>query len=131
MRTRQLTATMLVAAGLTAAAAPAARADETTTAREAFPDAVLRAYARAVPKVLAVYRDWEPKFAEARGDRARMRELRKQAERELVAAIERTEGIGVEQYKRVSMTARTDRDLYQRLKRMVERVRAGKAPAAR
>lgn len=128
MRTRQLPAAATVAAGLLAAAAPAGRAADTGAAGTGFPDTLLRAYARAVPRVLSIYRDWEPRFAEARGDRAQMRALRRQAESELVAAIRRTEGISVQEYKRVSMTARTDRALYQRLQQMVDRVRDGGVP---
>lgn len=126
----QLAATALIAcvaaAGITATPAPApAQQAQSAQSGEGeatqFSDTKLSAYADAVVEVTQVVRKWQPRIRSAQDEENEqaMEKLQQQANAELVAAIQDAEGITLEEYKQISLAARQDEKLYDRLNEMV------------
>lgn len=98
----------LVAALLVAFAAPNASAEDEYT------DAKLHSFASAVLAVNAIVERWRPQIqaAPSESDRQQMAE---QANGEMRAAVEATEGITVEEYQEIAQAAQADPQLMARL----------------
>ena len=127
-RLRVLAAAGLAAAFVltTAAAAPVAAGEqpsgEATQVQAAqYSDSKLRSFAVAALDVREVIADWRPKIEQAE-DKAAAEELRRQANGELVAAIEDAEGISVQEYQQIVKDVRSDKKLYERLQGIVTEV---------
>lgn len=86
-----------------------------------YTDSKLRSFAVAALDVREVIADWGPKMEEAK-DKAEAEKLRRQANGELVAAIENVEGISVGEYQQIIQDVRADKKLYERLRGIVTEV---------
>lgn len=125
----------LAAAGLAVAfvlaaapAAPVAAGEQAAGSGESgqsqaarYTDSKLRSFAVAALDVREIIADWGPKIEEAE-DKAAAEKLRRQANGELVAAIEGAEGISVQEYQQIIQDVRADKTLYERLRGIVTEV---------
>ncbi|SHI89085.1 DUF4168 domain-containing protein [Wenxinia saemankumensis] len=118
------TALALTLAGAMGAAPLAALAQEAETAPGAttapapltaaeIDDATLAAFADAVVAVEEIRASWEPRIAEA--ETADQQGLVEQAGNEMIAAIEDTEGLTLEEYVAVNEAAAQDPELAERI----------------
>lgn len=109
----------LVAALFMALAAQAA------SAAEEYSQAKLQSFADAVLAVNAIVEQWRPQIqaAASEADRQRMAE---QANEEMRAAVEGTDGMTVEEYQAIAQAAQADPQLMARLDQMFKEM----APAA-
>ena len=76
-------------------------------AQSEFSDSKLEAFVSAAVAVTELSEQWKLRISEA-DDKDKADELRDQANQELLAAVEGTEGITVEEYKQISQAARDD-----------------------
>lgn len=88
-------------------------------AQAQFPDAKLDSFVDAAIEVDARIAEWSPKI-EAAADENAANELREQANADLAAAIEQTEGITIGEYQEIAQAARSDPALSERLKEIYE-----------
>ena len=109
----------LAAALFFALAAPAA------SGAEEYSQAKLQSFASAVLAVNAIVEQWRPQIqaASSEADKQRMAE---QANREMRAAVEGTEGMTVEEYQAIAQAAQADPQLMARLDQVFQEM----APAA-
>ena len=92
----------------------------TRTMTDAISDVVvtrLGAYVAALVEVDALVRLWQPRIAGA-ASRRQAADLRARADAELEAAIQRTRGISVAEYRRIGQAAASDPALRSRIHRM-------------
>jgi hypothetical protein len=85
-----------------------------STAEEAFTDAKLQSFASAVIAVNAIVERWRPQIQAAPSDADKQR-MAKQANDEMRAAVEGTEGISVEEYQAIAQSAQGDQQLMARI----------------
>lgn len=86
-------------------------------AQEDFKKAKLEAFIAAAVVVEALVQRWMPEISAAESQE-RAAKLQKQAQTELLAAIEATDGITVEEHQRIGEAARKDPTLSARLQKM-------------
>ena len=113
---RTLAASAAAAALVLAPAAPAL-AQEADTAPEmerSVPDALLDSFITAALSVSEIAEDYQGRMQAADGDAARQ-DLATEARTAMIAAVEETDGITVEEYLEISEAARVNEDLGQRL----------------
>jgi len=77
-------------------------------------DAKIHAFLTAAMSVNEVIEDWTPRIRGAESEEA-ADDLRAQANAKLVAVIEGTDGISVDEYKEIAQSARTDPELAARI----------------
>ena len=100
-------------------------AAQAASAAEEYSQAKLQSFASAVLAVNAIVEQWRPqiKGASSEADKQRMAE---QANQEMRAAVEGTEGMTVEEYQAIAQAAQADPQLMARL----DEVFKSMAPAA-
>ena len=108
----------LVAALLVTFAAQKAAADEE------YSEAKLQSFASAVLAVNAIVEQWRPQI-QAAASEADKQQMAEQANQEMRAAVEGTEGMTVEEYQAIAQAAQADPQLMARL----DQVFQGMAPA--
>ena len=96
----------------------------TALAQEEFPDAKLDSFVTAAIQVEQLIAEWSPKI-EGAADEAAANQMREEANAELEAAIESTDGISVAEYQEIATAARTDAELSQRLKEIYDQKMGG------
>ena len=101
----------LVAALVLTLAAPAA------IAAEEYSQAKLQSFASAVLAVNAIVEQWRPQIQAAPSDADKQR-MAEQANQEMRAAVEGTEGMTVEEYQAIAQAAQADPQLMARLDQM-------------
>lgn len=79
-----------------------------------FSEEKLDSFVAAAIEVEELVAEWSPKIEAAQDEQA-AEELRAQANEELAAAIESTDGITMAEYQQIAQAARTDQQLAQRL----------------
>jgi hypothetical protein len=94
-------------------------------AEEEFTDAKLQSFASAVIAVNAIVERWRPQIEAAASD-ADKRQLAEQANQEMRAAVEDTEGMSVDEYQAIAQAAQGDPQLMARLDKVFREM----APAA-
>lgn len=97
-----------------AAPAPAQGADTPPEVEGTVPDALLDSFIDAALDVSGTAQRYEGRMADAADDAARQR-LAAQARVEMLAAVEASKGITVEEYLDISEAARADAELGRRL----------------
>ena len=117
IRCRPMLSGLLAAVFLTLAAR--------TAVAEEYSQAKLQSFADAVLAVNAIVEQWRPQIqaAASEADRQRMAE---QANEEMRAAVEGTDGMTVEEYQAIAQAAQADPQLMARLDQMFKEM----APAA-
>jgi hypothetical protein len=83
-------------------------------AQEAFTDAKLHSFASAVIAVNTIVERWRPQIQAAPSDADKQR-MAEQANQEMRAAVEGTEGLSVEEYQAIAQAAQGDAQLMARL----------------
>lgn len=101
----------LLVAGIVLAAFGSARAQDD------FAKAKLEAFITAAVAVETLVQQWVPQISGAESQE-QAEKLQKQAQAELLAAIEGTDGITVEEYQKIGEAARNDPALSARLQKM-------------
>lgn len=123
-----MTATAIAGTPATAQAQQSQDSQGAQTSTPDFSENKLEAYADAVVQVSALVAEWRPKIqsAQQEQDKEKVRDLQKQANAELMKAVQDAEGITLDEYKRISQAVRQDKELYNRLQGMVQERREGK-----
>jgi Domain of unknown function (DUF4168) len=85
-----------------------------SVAQDAFTDAKLHSFASAVVAVNAVVERWRPQIQAAPSDADKQR-MAEQANKEMRAAVEGTEGLSVDEYQAIAQAAQGDPQLMARL----------------
>lgn len=93
-------------------------------AQEQFPDAKLNSFVEAAIQVEQLIAEWSPRI-EGAADENAATEMREEANAELEAAIEATDGITVGEYQEIAAAARTNADLSQRLQEIYQQKMGG------
>jgi hypothetical protein len=106
-RLRPLISSLLTAVCLTIAAQTVIAADE-------YSDAKVRSFVDAVLAVNAVVERWRPQIQAAPSE-ADKEQMAKQANQEMRAAVEGTDGMGVEEYQAIAQAAQADPQLMARI----------------
>jgi hypothetical protein len=83
-------------------------------AQEAFTDAKLQSFASAVIAVNAVVERWRPQIQAAPSE-ADKQQMAEQANQEMRAAVEGTEGLSVDEYQSIAQAAQGDPQLMARI----------------
>jgi hypothetical protein len=83
-------------------------------AQETFTDAKVQSFATAVVAVNAIVERWRPQIQAAPSDADRQR-MAEQANQEMRAAVEGTEGLSVEEYQAIAQAAQGDAQLMARI----------------
>jgi hypothetical protein len=92
----------------------AQQADTAPEMERTVPDALLDSFITAALSVSEIAEEYQGRMQSADGDAARQ-ELATEARTAMIAAVEETDGITVEEYLEISEAARVDEDLGQRL----------------
>jgi hypothetical protein len=87
---------------------------QASIAQEAFTDAKLQSFASAVVAVNAIVERWRPQIQAAPSDADKQR-MAEQANQEMRAAVEGTEGLSVEEYQAIAQAAQGDPQLMARI----------------
>lgn len=113
---RTLAAAAAAGALVLAPAAPALaqQADTAPEMDRAVPDALLDSFITAALSVSEIAEEYQGRMQSAESDAAQQ-ELATEARTAMIAAVEETDGITVEEYLEISEAARADADLSQRL----------------
>jgi hypothetical protein len=82
-------------------------------------DEKLNSFVVAAIAVEDLVEEWQPRIEEAATEEEAL-ELRAQANAELVAAVEQTPGITVEEYQEIGIAAQTDPTLAERIRTLYE-----------
>ena len=85
-----------------------------SVAEEEFTDAKLQSFASAVLAVNAVVERWRPQI-QAASSEADKQQMAKQANQEMRAAVEGTDGMSVEEYQAIAQAAQADPQLMARI----------------
>ena len=96
-----------------------------TIAAEDYSDAKLQSFASAVIAVNAVVEQWRSQIQSA-PDEAEKQQMAEQANQEMRAAVDGTEGITVEEYQEIAQAAQADAALMARIDQVFQEM----APAA-
>ena len=94
-------------------------------AAEEYSDAQLQSFASAVMAVNAVVERWRPQI-EAAPSEADKQQLAEQAHQEMRAAVDGTDGMSVDEYRRIARAAEVDSALMARIDQALQQM----APAA-
>lgn len=94
-------------------------ASATGYAQSAFSDQKLEAFVAAAVAVTELSEQWRQRIGEA-GSEEKANALREQANQELVAAVEGTDGITVQEYKDISDAARGDPELSAKIRQIYD-----------
>ena len=94
-------------------------------AAEEYSDAKLQSFASAVIAVNAVIERWRPQIQAAPSE-ADKQQMAEQANEEMRAAVDGTEGMSVEEYQRIAQAAQADTALMARIDQALQQM----APAA-
>jgi hypothetical protein len=86
-------------------------------AAEEYSDAKLQSFASAVIAVNAIVEQWRPQIAAASSD-AEKQQMAAQANEEMRAAVEGTEGMSVQEYQEIAQAAQGDAALMARIDRV-------------
>ena len=81
-------------------------------------EAKLNAFARAAAAVGKLGESWAPRIRNA-GSEDEAQRMRQEAQSEMIAAIKKTEGITVDEYRRIAQAVQKDPDLRLRLEGML------------
>ena len=100
-------------------------AGRATIAAEDYSDTKLQSFASAVIAVNAVVEQWRPQIQAAPSE-ADKQQMAEQANQEMRAAVDGTEGITVDEYQAIARAAQADAALMAR----IDRVFKNRAPAA-
>jgi hypothetical protein len=88
-------------------------------AQEQFPEDKLGSFVEAAIQVEQLVAEWSPKI-EGAADEDAANQLREEANADLAAAIEETDGITVEEYRTIAQAAQSDPALSTRLREIYE-----------
>ncbi len=91
-------------------------------AQSEYQKAKLEAFVKAAIQVEQVIVRWTPQIKAAQSEQ-QANELREQARGELMAAVEQTDGITMEEYNQIVQASRNDRVLSARLGKIYEEMR--------
>jgi hypothetical protein len=94
-------------------------------AAEEYSDAKLQSFASAVLAVNAIVEQWRPQIEAASSD-AEKQQMAAQANEEMRAAVDGTEGMSVEEYQKIAQAAQGDATLMARIDKVFKEM----APAA-
>ena len=94
-------------------------------AAEEYSDAKLQSFASAVMAVNAVVERWRPQIQAAPSE-ADKQQMAEQANQEMRAAVDGTEGMSVDEYQRIAQAAQADTALMARIDQVFKQM----APAA-
>jgi hypothetical protein len=108
---RRLCGALILALSLAVPAIGAANA------QTAYDDAKLQSFVTAALSVSELVQQWTPRIQGAQSE-AEAADLRTQANGELVAAIEQTEGMTVDEYREISLAAQNDPALMTRIEQI-------------
>lgn len=100
-------------------------AGRATIAAEDYSDTKLQSFASAVIAVNAVVEQWRPQIQAAPSE-ADKQQMAEQANEEMRAAVDGTEGMSVEEYQRIAQAAQADTALMARIDQALQQM----APAA-
>ncbi len=92
-------------------------------AQSSYDDAKLQSFVTAALSVNELIQQWTPRIQGAQSE-AEAADLRTQANGELVAAIEKTDGMTVDEYREISLAAQNDPTLMAR----IEQIFKGRSP---
>ncbi len=106
---------LVVAVLLGSAAVGSANAQTTV-----YSQAKLEAFVVAAIAVNSLIDKWVPRIQVAKSE-AEAEQMRRQANAELIAAVEETEGISVDEYEKIGEAARSDPDLAARIEKIFVR----------
>ena len=112
-------ATTAIVRTLTLAALFVWAASSASHAQSSFSEQKLEAFVAAAVAVTELSEEWKQRIGEA-GSEEKAEELRQQANQELVAAVEGTDGITVEEYKDISEAARDDPQLSAKIREIYD-----------
>lgn len=112
-------ATTGIARTMTLAALLVWAASATSYAQSAFSDQKLEAFVAAAVAVTELSEQWRQRIGDA-GSEEKANALREQANQELVAAVEGTDGITVQEYKDISDAARGDPELSAKIRQIYD-----------
>ncbi|MFQ5346954.1 MAG: DUF4168 domain-containing protein [Rhodothalassiaceae bacterium] len=102
--------------------------DAAPTAAPAFSEAKLEAFANAAVSVSHVMRDWRGKVQTAQSEEEKTAMI-EQANQDIEAAIQATDGITLDEYEAIAGAAQQDPDFAESLKaRVLAKLRAKAAP---
>ena len=93
----------------------------TPQAAEQYDQAKLQSFVTAALAVNHLVEQWTPRIKSA-PNATEATKMREQANRELVAAIEHSDGISVEEYKQISQAAQTDPQLMDRITKIFDQM---------
>lgn len=88
-------------------------------AQATYTDQKLEAFVTAALAVDDLVKTWAPRIDSA-GSQEKADELRTQANTELIGAVERTDGISLDEYRQIVRAAGQDADLSARIQQIVE-----------
>jgi outer membrane murein-binding lipoprotein Lpp len=94
-------------------------------AADEYSDAKLQSFASAVLAVNAIVEQWRPQIEAASSD-AEKQQMAAQANEEMRAAVDGTEGMSVEEYQKIAQAAQGDATLMARIDKVFKQM----APAA-
>jgi hypothetical protein len=100
----------------------------TPQAAEQYEQAKLESFVSAAVAVNRLVEQWTPRIQGAQNE-TEATQLREQANRELVTAIEHSDGITVEEYKQISQAAQSDPQLMERITKIFDEMQPPPAPA--
>ena len=96
-------------------------------AAEQFQQAKLESFVNAALAVNRLVQQWTPKIQSAQNE-TEATQMREQANRELVAAIQQSDGITVDEYKQISQAAQSDPQLMQRITKIFDDMQGQSQP---
>jgi hypothetical protein len=96
-------------------------------AAEQFQQAKLESFVTAALAVNQLVEQWSPRIQAAQSETEKT-QMREQANRELVAAIEHSDGITVDEYKQISQAAQSDPQLMERITKIFDDMQAQAQP---
>ena len=88
-----------------------------SSAQADFEDAKLKSFVTAAISVSQLIQQWTPRIQNAE-NKAQAEELTQQANAEIEAAVEKTGGITVEEYKQIAQAAQADPELTARIEKI-------------
>lgn len=92
-------------------------AAQNAVAQEDYTDAKLQSFASAVLAVNAIVEQWRPQI-QAAASESDKQQMAEQANQEMRAAVEGTDGMTVEEYQEIAQAAQADPQLMARLDQM-------------
>jgi hypothetical protein len=96
-------------------------------AAEQYEQAKLESFVTAALEVNRLVEQWTPRIQGAKSE-TEATQLREQANRELVAAIEQSDGMSLEEYEQISHAAQSDPQLMDRITRIFDDMQSRSQP---